>query len=113
TANMQNVAVFAEDKGSGMKIYAQHVEDETASTANFSKESIFFANPVKAEILIKSNVPIYAVKIFNVLGQQLFNGDYNGENEIKINTQHWNSGIYFMNLSGSEESVYGIKLVKK
>jgi hypothetical protein len=112
-ANMQNVAVFAEDKGTGLKIYAQNVEDETVGVEEFSNVSIFFVNPVEEEMVLKSNSPIETVSICNVLGQQLFSAKYNGETETNINTQNWESGIYFMNVSTNEGFKKGIKLVKQ
>jgi hypothetical protein len=112
-ANMQNVAVFLEDKGNGSKIYAQNVVDETAETEEFSNVSIFFANPVNDEMIIKSNSSIESISVFNVLGQQLFSAEYNGETTININTGSWKSGIYFMNLSTNEGFKKGMKLVKQ
>ncbi len=112
-ANMQNVAVFLEDKGNGSKIYAQNVVDETAGTEEFSNVSIFFANPVNDEMTIKSNSSIESISVFNVLGQQLFSAEYNGETTININTGSWKSGIYFMNVSTKEGFKKGMKLVKQ
>ncbi len=112
-ANLQNVAVFIEDKGTGMKIYAQNVVDETAGIEEFSNATVFFANPVGDEMVINSNSPIEVISIFNVLGQKLFSSEYNGETQININTQSWNTGIYFMNVSTSEGMEKGIKLVKQ
>ena len=109
----QNVAVFAEDKGTGMKIYAQNVEDSTVGIEEFSNDSIFFANPVKNEMLLKSNSSIEALSIFNILGQQLFSAKYIGEKTISIDTQSWTSGIYFMNVSTKEGIKKGIKIVKQ
>ncbi|MDP2686245.1 MAG: T9SS type A sorting domain-containing protein [Aequorivita sp.] len=111
--NMQNVAVFAEDKGNGMKIYAQNIEDDTAGIEEFSNVSIFFANPVNDEMILKSSPAIEAVSIFNVLGQQIFASKYNSENSINIATQSWNSGVYFMNVSSNKGKITGIKLIKK
>ncbi|SRX54570.1 T9SS type A sorting domain-containing protein [Aequorivita sp. CIP111184] len=111
--NLQNVAVFIEDKGTGMKIYAQNVVDETAGVEEFSNATVFFANPVDDEMIVNSNSPIEAISIFNALGQQLFSAEYKGETEINLNTQSWNSGIYFMNISTKEGMKKGIKLVKQ
>ncbi len=112
-ANEQSVAVFIENKGDGDKIYAQNIVDETASVGDFSKLALFYANPVKDNLLLKSNSPIQSIVIFNVLGQQLFSQKYNSENEISINTQKWTSGIYFMNVSTNYGIEKGIKLIKQ
>lgn len=112
-ANMQNVAVFVENKGTGLKIYAQNVVDDTAGVENFSKVSVFFVNPVKDEMVLKSNTAIDQISIFNVLGQQMFSANYNGEDTLNINTQNWKTGIYFMNVSTNEGNTKALKLVKQ
>ncbi|MCG2419722.1 T9SS type A sorting domain-containing protein [Aequorivita sp. F47161] len=112
-AASQSVAVFTEDKGDGQKIYAQNVADDTAGVEDFSDVSISFANPVKAEMIIKSNSPIEAISIYNVLGQQLYSAKYNGDTSISVNTQNLTTGIYFMNVSSKEGTQKGIKLVKQ
>lgn len=111
--NNQSVAVFAEDKGNGKKIYAQNVIDETVGIEDFSTASVFFANPVKDEMILRSDSAIEAISIFNLLGQQLFSSNYNSETSVNINTQNWNSGIYFMNVSTNKGIEKGIKLVKQ
>ncbi|MEM0519110.1 T9SS type A sorting domain-containing protein [Aequorivita flava] len=111
--NSQNVAVFVEDKGDGLKIYAQNVVDDTAGVEEFSDTSISFVNPVKAEMIINSNSPIEAISIYNVLGQQLFSAKYNLETSVNVDTQSWKSGIYFMKISTHKGNVKGIKLVKQ
>lgn len=110
--NMQNVAVFAEDKGTGLKIYAQNLVDDTVGMEDFSNTTVFFANPIKNEMLITSNSFIEGVSIFNVLGQQVFSSKYHQEKTITINTQNWTSGMYFMNISTDEGMQKGVKLIK-
>ena len=111
--NAQSVVVFAENKGNGKKIYAQNVVEETAGAEEFSDVSIFFANPVKDEMIINSSSPIEAISIFNVLGQQIFAAKFKDESSVNIKTQNWNSGIYFMNVSTNSRINSGIKLVKQ
>lgn len=112
-ASMQSVAVFTEDKGSGKKIYAQNVVDDTAGIEEFSDVSISFANPVKDEMIINSSSPIEAISIYNVLGQQLYSAKYNSDTMITVNMQEWTSGLYFMNVSSKEGMQKGIKLIKQ
>jgi hypothetical protein len=111
-ANDQSVTVFAEDKGDGMKIYAQNFVDDTAGVSDFSKSNLFYANPVKANMLLKSDTTIESVSIFNALGQQIFKSEYNGAEQVSINTQTWNSGVYFMNVSTNKGIQKGLKLIK-
>lgn len=110
--NMQNVAVFAEDKGDGMKIYAQNLVDETAGVPDFAQANLFYANPVSNEMILKSDATIEAVSIYNTLGQQIFNSEYRNT-EVKIDTQNWDSGIYFMNVITNKGIQKGLKLIKQ
>ena len=111
--NGQNVAVFVEDKGDGLRIYAQNVEDDTAGVTDFNELALFFANPVKDEMALRSNSAIQNISVYNVLGQQIFSQGYQGDNEIYISTNNWKAGIYFMNVSTEEGLVKGVKLIKR
>lgn len=111
--NMQNVAVFAEDKGAGSKIYAQNVIDDTVGMEDFFNGTVFFSNPVKNEMLINSKSSIVGISIFNILGQQIFSFKYNAENAVSINTQSWTSGIYLMNISMDGGVTKSVKLIKQ
>lgn len=113
SANMHNVAVFVEDKGSGQKIYAQNTGDQTVGISEFTAPSIFFANPITNELHIESNSLLKTISVYNILGQQMFSANYYGENEINIDTQNWNSGIYVMNVQTDEGILKGIKVVKR
>lgn len=109
----QSIVVFAEDKGNGLKIYAQNILNDIVGIEEYSKVTVFFANPVQDEMLIKSNSPIQKISIVTILGQQIFSSNYNDENEVSLNTQNWDSGIYFMNISTDEGIQNGVKLIKQ
>ena len=47
---------------------------------------------------VKSKNTISAISIYNVLGQTIFELKNNFSNEVSINTEIWNSGIYLMKL---------------
>ena len=112
-ASNQSVAVFIEDKGEGKKIYAQNIHHEIVGVQEFSKINVFFANPVKNEMHITSDSSIEAISIYNVLGQRVFRSTNNEGNSININTESWNPGVYFMNISTNEAMQKGIKLIKR
>ncbi len=98
--NNQSVAVFIEDKGSGSKIYAQNFMDEELAISDFENEnSIFFVNPVSKNLDVTSENTISSISIYNVLGQSIFELKNNASNEISINTENWNSGIYIIRVS--------------
>ncbi|QAA82804.1 T9SS type A sorting domain-containing protein [Aequorivita sp. H23M31] len=111
--NMQNVAIFAEDKGEGLKIYAQNLVDDTVGIDDYNTYSLFFANPVNDEMLIDSDSAINRVSIYNALGQEVFGSKYNAEKSVSIDTQSWTAGIYFMSISTENGIQKGIKLIKQ
>jgi len=95
--NHQSVAVFIEDKGTGSKIYAQNFLDEDLSINDFENENaIFFVNPVSDNWNLKSENTISSISIYNVLGQTIFELKNDSSNDVSINTENWNSGIYII-----------------
>ena len=98
-ANNQSVTVFIEDKGAGSKIYAQNFTEEILAINDHEFESnLSFINPVTTIWEVKSKDTIYAISIYNVLGQTIFELKNNSSNEVSINTENWNSGVYLMKL---------------
>lgn len=111
--NMQNVLVFSEDKGDGMKIYAQNLVDDTVGTDDFTANSLFYSNPVSEQLLIKSNTPVEKVTVYNVVGQQVHSSSHPSDRSVSIDTQNWKSGIYFMDISTKNDVQKGIKLIRR
>jgi len=98
--NNQNVTVFIEDKGTGSKIYAQNFTEESLAIIDNEFESnLSFTNPVTTIMEVKSKNTISAISIYNVLGQTIFELKNNFSNEVSINTEIWNSGIYLMKVN--------------
>ncbi len=110
--NNQSVAVFIEDKGTGLKIYAQNFMDEDLSISDFENENtVFFVNPVTDNWNIKSENTITSISIYNVLGQAIFELKNDSSNEVSINTEHWNSGIYILKVA-TEVGVISKQIIK-
>ena len=98
-ANNQSVTVFIEDKGAGSKIYAQNFTEEILAINNHEFESnLSFVNPVTTNLEVKFKNTISAISIYNILGQTIFELKNNSSNEVSINTENWNSGVYLMKL---------------
>jgi hypothetical protein len=98
-ANNQSVTVFIEDKGAGSKIYAQNFTEEILAINDHEFESnLSFVNPVTSNLEVKFKNTISAISIYNILGQTIFELKNNSSNEVSINTENWNSGIYLMKL---------------
>ena len=105
-ANNQSVTVFIEDKGAGSKIYAQNFTEEIlAINDNEFESNLSFINPVTTIWEVKSKDTIYAISIYNVLGQTIFELKNNSSNEVSINTEIWNSGIYLMKVNSQTDII--------
>ncbi len=110
--NNQSVAVFIEDKGTGSKIYAQNFIDEDLSIGDFENENtIFFINPVSDNWNVKSENTISSITIYNVLGQSIFELSNDSSNEVSINTENWNSGMYVLKVT-TEVGVISKQIIK-
>ena len=104
--NNQSVTIFIEDKGTGSKIYAQNFTEEILAINDNEFEShLSFINPVTTNWEVKSKNTISAISIYNVLGQTIFELKNNSSNEVSINTEIWNSGIYLMKVNSQTDII--------
>ncbi len=80
---------------------------EFQSTIN--KISIY-PNPVKEVIQIKTNNIFESISIYNIIGEQVYNGQFNSI----INVEHLKPGLYFLQVSSSSGNAQLIeKFIKK
>jgi len=56
----------------------------------------------------------FSIRVYNVVGDEVFHGDYflRGQNHIQINLENLTPGIYFLTVN-AEKSARGIKLIKQ
>jgi len=88
---------------------ALSIQDNT-----FGSSFSVYPNPSNgiSKIQLGENYNTVTVNVFNVLGKQVANQEYNNTNEIELNTQEYATGIYFIKVqSGAKEAT--IKLVVK
>ena len=62
------------------------------------ESNLSFVNPVTTNLEVKFKNTISAISIYNILGQTIFELKNNSSNEVSINTENWNSGVYLMKL---------------
>ncbi len=68
----------------------------TLSSTNFDSNLFeYYPNPINDVLNLKFAKAIKNVQIVNVLGQEVFNSDYN-ENDLQINLSHLISGTYIV-----------------
>ncbi len=101
------------DNWKGEEIVATlRVDNITASTtlnrSNFKKDLGFtiYPNPSKSRLNI--NVPNSdkdaKIEVYNILGSRVYQGAINTQN-TSINVSQWNSGVYLVRVSNSEETI--------
>jgi Concanavalin A-like lectin/glucanases superfamily/Secretion system C-terminal sorting domain/Purple acid Phosphatase, N-terminal domain len=85
--------------------------NNTLSTTNFSKnnlEVIFYPNPVKDVLNIKSNSELKSVEIYNLQGQKV-----KSSNQKQTNVSDLASGIYMVRIQDENDGVATEKIVKQ
>ncbi len=74
----------------------------------FSGDFVVFPNPFKNEITINSHQTIAKVKLIDIQGKCLLVDSPNNETSVKLNLEHFDSGIYFLEIIANEQ-----KIIKK
>ena len=109
----QNVTVFIEDKGTGARIYAQNFIDDALSINDLENEtSLFFNNPIFDYLNVKSTNSIRSISVYNTIGQVIFSEKYDYINDIVINVQKWESGVYIIKFS-TDKGIVSKKIIRK
>lgn len=96
-------------------IYFRGVTSKLAGIKTYEKESfILFPNPTADFIYLKNiENEIKAVRIFNILGEEVFKTTFNKyENDLKINVSNLVNGQYFLNVLYSDNSTSRKKIIK-
>ncbi|OAB79693.1 hypothetical protein ULVI_02800 [Cochleicola gelatinilyticus] len=111
----QSVAVFVEDKGDGVKMYAQNFGEVTLSVESFDKvkASILFNNPVTDVIHVKSESQITEISLYNMLGQKIMNVYFQELGEVRVPLSSLSSGQYIMNVTTAAGVVQGLRVLKQ
>lgn len=112
-ANNQSVVVFVENKGYSNWVYAQNLIHGTAGIEEVTLAPIFISNPIKEEMIIQSDAIIQEVSVFNIIGQQILKSSFLGENTININTNHWTSGMYIVQIQTENRTKQSFKVIKQ
>lgn len=68
-----------------------------------------YPNPVKDILTIKSNSELASIKIFNVVGQKVF--EQNSQLSERINLSELHAGVYFVKLTDNENRVSTRKII--
>lgn len=86
-------------------------EKELSVSKNSSLSFSVFPNPIISNINVSSNHNIDEVKIFSILGKQVYQGKFN-ENKCTINIENFSAGIYLVKVfSGS--NISSKKVIKR
>lgn len=84
----------------------------TGITMMKQKESLVYPNPVVDEATISWSADFTELKVYNALGQLIYDADVRGMEQFIINRNIWPaSGIYFLELRG--KGIYSSKRIVK
>lgn len=86
----------------------------TSIHSNFSHQTktLLYPNPASNIFYLKSNTPIYSIKIFNIKGEHFMETSPFNQSYIQLSTETFQSGVYFIQLlflSGDIETLRFIK----
>lgn len=85
--------------------------DSILSTIGQEKETLkYYPNPIETNLYLNNNQTIETVKIYNLIGQELFSKVINASDTI-LNMSDFSSGTYLIKIT-SKENVKTIKVVK-
>lgn len=112
--NHQSVAVFIEEKAAQPNIYAQNfITEPILNVPAFSEARQFsYINPVSDVFLLKSEDPIEFVRIFDLLGHEVYASGAISSREISLNTASWKTGMYFAHIKLGKQQFKHIKVLK-
>lgn len=81
------------------------IPDPKVSVPNISvsnnSEITIYPNPAIEILTIKAANKINRLVIYSILGQTMYDGEYNSE-EVKLNVSDFITGVYFIKINGSE-----------
>jgi beta-xylosidase len=80
------------------------VPDETEARSAKLNNTIIFPNPIKDRLTITSSFKFSEIKIYSVIGTELFSQKITATNAFTINKLDLNSGIYLLKITNNQES---------
>lgn len=115
-AQQANVSLARIPNGTGDFVNQPHtfgVNNETLSSADFNAglQVNLWPNPVDEALQIHSPQRITSVKIYGLLGQEVFSGTYD-HTEVQIKTGHLSKGVYLAEVVSDQRTLV-VKVVKQ
>jgi hypothetical protein len=90
------------------------IVDVCSGIENINAENILlFPNPTTNELFIKLNKGTYNVTLFDAVGKQLNNYQWQLNNTAtkNINISHFSNGVYFINLKAENGTITNLKFI--
>src|SRR5690606_23504536 len=82
------------------------------STEEFNQLNVkVYPNPTSGIINIETQETLQSYEVYNVLGQQIQNGMFNGNNQINLHGA--TAGVYFIKVTTTQGSSATVQVVKK
>jgi hypothetical protein len=77
-------------------------ENELAVPENIINPFSIAPNPASDHVQIQSKTQaITAIKVYNVLGQEILNKTYRATNQLTLDVSGWKSGIYLLRINNT------------
>jgi len=116
-AGLPSVNIMFESRsGWGNRLFFDNVNliDNSATGIRVNEvESIrLYPNPVKDELIIDGVSKITAIEIYNSIGKRVYQKSFSSETEIKLNLNFLEAGIYMLNISTENNSLFE-KIIKE
>ncbi|MCE3278445.1 MAG: two component regulator propeller domain protein [Bacteroidetes bacterium] len=94
-----------------LSVWNYSIATATSTSENFSgiepNAVNLFPNPAQNEFRISFNKPIRGLlKIYNSIGELVFQDDINGTKELSLNLKGRNTGIYFIEINLEDTKIY-------
>lgn len=87
---------------------------------NLNDEVTIYPNPVSSELLVRSSETINEIKLFDVVGKEIFNSQLQPHSnnfpmksgQVKLKTENYSTGVYFIELM-TDKGIVRKKIVKQ
>lgn len=71
-----------------------------------------YPNPVQNHLKVEASAPISEVKIYNALGQIVYNNEIINSDQFQINTAHLENGVYLIKIRYNNGTEHSLKVIK-
>lgn len=99
------------DKKDGMSVRC--IKNPDTGTDNWNNQTFeLFPNPAQNFITLKNIAGDLSVEIYNIAGQLVYKGDYDGESPVIIDISNFESGSYIVRFTDRQNNIHEADFIK-